>query len=209
MGRTTTKVTLFALLTLVVVFLSGCYKTSESTIEDSVADRTVIYSTINSYVSALESYNMNGMLDFLYKEDFLLFITEEEPYAVHRKDYEKLKSELGSKEANQLRWRQQPPRGYGYVLKMELADLVFSDEKATSVMVSTTFEIRERAAKLPEQVTDRGSMQMHMVLRGNEWLCKEIKISYEPFSNDSFLSLGIETVDAHKSGFGFGTFTFD
>ena len=90
------------------------------------AIKQAITSRINSFKTAVEAYDVAGMLDFLAKEtgaEKILTIVEEDVDS-YDKDYTTLESELREDEGKQRHWRKSPAEGgNGYTLTMELGTL--------------------------------------------------------------------------------------
>ncbi len=178
-------------------------KLDETVLQGEIAE------AIDSFRNAVQDYNIGGMTDFLANDDFLLTIVEGNNS--YDKDLATLLTELEEDEAKQLNWRQSPPEGQGYILKMELGTLTYNNLSAGGCYTIVPFIISEKADNIPETITDRGSMVCEMIKLEGVWLCEAMIINFE----DPNQALAAYLSDLQKEkicrgkGFVFGRFTID
>ncbi len=186
---------LLALLCLsgLVLMLAGCGGGGgggdDAEIQEAIAAR------IHSFKTAVEAYDVDGMLAFLDENDFILTITENG--SSYQKTYAVLAGELAADEAKQLHWRAAVPDGHGYVLAMELGAVAFENLSAAGGMATVPFTIKEKAADIPEMVTDTGSMVCEMASLAGVWRCQRLAIHFNP-------AKACTNRAAAPGGFGFG-----
>ena len=175
------------LVVLLLLLLSGCVgsRIDKAEITKAVTEK------IHMFRGAVEAYNVETMLGFLDQETFTLSI-KEGGVTAPLKDYAKLREELEEDEEKQLRWRQAPPAGYGYVLRMELGEVIYAGNVTDMAAVGTvSFIITEQAEGIPGQVTDQGTIVCEMVKKGGHWLCQRMTIHFEtPLSPAAYTSYG-------------------
>ena len=185
-----------------------------------------ITARIDSFKTAVEAYDVEGMLGFLAKDtgaERILTIVEEgvEPYD---KDYTTLESELREDEGKQRHWRKSPAEGgNGYTLTMELGTITFSNIKESGAYAVVPFAIIEAAEKplIKPQTTDEGRMVCAMVKNQGIWRCEKLTIYYNALMQSSSVgqsaALSVSGHGARRTrstatqtrGFSFGSFAFE
>ena len=191
------------LVVILLLLLSGCVGSRIGKTETTEA----ITEKIHMFRGAVEAYNVETMLGFLDQEMFTLTI-KEGGVTAPIKDYAKLREELEEDEEKQLRWRQAPPAGYGYVLRMELGEVIYASNVTDMAAVGTvSFTITERAEGIPEQVTDEGTIVCEMVKKGGHWLCQRMIIHFEtPLSPAAYTLYG--GLGVTRASIGLGRLSF-
>ncbi len=190
------------------------------------AIKQAITSRINSFKTAVEAYDVAGMLGFLAKEtgaEKILTIVEED-VASYDKDYTTLESELREDEGKQRHWRKSPAEGgNGYTLTMELGTITFSNIKESGAYAVVPFAIIEAAEKplIKPQTTDEGRMVCTMVKNQGIWRCEKLTIYYNALMQSSSVgqsaALSVSGHGARRTrstatqtrGFSFGSFAFE
>lgn len=176
---------------------------------------------INAFKTAVEAYDVEGMLDFLNNTDAADKVTiAEAGIGSYFKDYTTLKIELEEDRGKQIYWRQSPPVGKGYTLTMKLETITYSNLNASGAYAVVPFTIIE-AAQAPEigpDETDRGNMVCEMVNFQGTWRCQKMTINfYSPGRSVSSVKIATPLASskpAYKNersqegtaGFGFGDF---
>jgi len=194
----------YILIAGIMVIAAGCIgnkggnnSNNDSEIEKAIASR------VNSFKEAVEDYDVEKMLDFLFEDEFVLNIEEGSSY---QKDYSTLVDELKEDEGKQLYWRRTTEGGgNGYILYMELEEIVYTNTSSTGSIVTVPFTIKEEAANIPRIVTDTGTMVCDMVKLKGEWYCQSMTIH---FNTGEIAAQGITNKNRKVSGFGFGNLCF-
>lgn len=196
------RVLLLALAAVALVTLSGCIGGQAPPPVDEAAVKAAVGAVIEGFESAVEAYDVDGMLACLSGAGFKL--TLKEAGLSYTKTFEVLEGELRGDEENQLAWRKPADQGgYGYSLDLELGTRVFSNITATGAIVTQTHEVYESAAKLgiDRLKTDNGTIIWHFAKISGAWKATAMTITFEPVQR----SVYAVAMRAPKSaGFGFG-----
>lgn len=149
---------------------------------DEAGIKQAITARINSFKTAVEAYDVAGMLAFLEQEtnlDKKLTIAEGENK--YDKSYNKLKEELEEDKGKQQHWRKSPAEGgNGYTLTMELGAITFSKIKESGAFATVPFTIIEAAENpaIGPEITDQGHMVCEMVKVQGVWRCQKLTINF-------------------------------
>lgn len=209
-------------ITGLILIMAGCsgkkYGGDIGDTEQAIADR------IDSFKTAVETYDVEKMLDFLDKTGLEKQLTiAEEGIGSYSKDRAKLKTELEEDQGKQLHWRNPAPEGHGYILTMELGTITYQKLCASGAYAVAPFTIKEEAKnpEIPQQITDKGHMTCQMVKLQGTWRCLEMTINFYSLDKIGAYSAQISTLSvpyrgAHKTGsskerakgFCFGRFNF-
>jgi hypothetical protein len=181
-----------------------------------------ITARIDSFKTAVEAYDVEGMLGFLHNTGSNeQLIIADEGLDSYSKDYATLETELREDEGKQRHWRKSPPAGNGYTLTMKLGAIIFSDIKESGVIVVVPFEIIEAAEDPPIEatMTDHGHMTCEMVKIQGIWRCQKLVINFYDLAKSKRLSsapmaIGNVARPARNMakltrGFSFGSFAFE
>ena len=189
------------------------------------AIKQAITARINSFKTAVEAYDVEGMLVFIHNtgsNDQL--IIADGGLDSYNKDYATLETELREDEGKQRHWRKSPARGgNGYALTMELGTITFSNIKESGAYAVAPFIIKEAAENpfIEQTITDRGHMTCEMVKLQGTWGCQKLTINF--YAPDKVPSGGKSSImlasnngvrgnrDRIKDtrGFSFGSFVFE
>lgn len=189
--------------------------------------KQAITARIKSFRTAVEAYDVEGMLDFLHNtgSNEQLIIAEGGVGAYsYNKDYATLENELRQDAGKQLHWRKSPAEGgYGYTLTMELEEIIYNKLSAGGADAVVYFTIIEAAQEpfIEPTITDTGHMACEMVKLQGTWRCQKMTIVF--YSSDKSPSGGLNsTLSAshnlkHNSknstgktrGFSLGRFNFE
>lgn len=195
---------LLCLLGLLLI-ISGCGGSGGG--GNDTETKTAINNGINAFKTAVQNYNVDGMLAFLNEASFTLTISENS--ASYNKTYATLENELVADEAKQLHWRKPTAEGgHSYVLTMVLGAITYSNLSATGGIATVPFTIKEQADGIGQMVTDTGSIVYEMVKIQGEWLCQKMTINFDSQSASQFSSQegNSKGITGINTGFGFGKF---
>jgi len=202
MTRIQKRLLVLALFSALFIILSGCSGGGGGKPVDHTETKEAVQKAALAFRDAVEDYDVEGMLHFLDRGGFTLVIKEVGQSLQGSKDYATLEAELRDDEEKQLRWRQEPPEGYGYVLTMELGEIVFSNLSSTGAIATTTFKVFEKAQRIENTVTDTGQIVLEMVKLEGKWLCRKMSTNFEKTGSKI---LGQWNSHGHLRGFGFGS----
>ena len=194
-----------ALAAVALVTLSGCMGGGIAPPPvDEAAVKAAVGEVINDFESAVEAYDVDGMLECLSGAGFKL--TLKEAGLSYTKDFATLKSELEADEQNQLDWRK--PEPYGYALDLRLGTQTFSNITATGAIVTQTHEVYESATALgidPDHPlkTDNGTIIWHFAKISGAWKVTAMTITFEPVPR-AVHAAAMRTPKPERAGFGFG-----
>lgn len=197
------RVLLLALAAVALVTLSGCMGGGIAPPPvDEAAVKAAVGAVINDFESAVEAYDVDGMLECLSGAGFKL--TLKEAGLSYTKTFEVLEGELRADAPYQLAWRKpENEGGYGYSLDLVLGTQVFSNITATGAIVTQTHEVYESAAKIgiDRLKTDNGTITWHFAKISGAWKATAMTITFEPVQR-SARAAAMRT--SKPAGFGFG-----
>ncbi len=197
----------FVLLLLVgglLLTITGCFGTPV----DEAKVKTAITAEVEAFRVAVEGYDIESMLRFLDSDSFKLTISEGAALS-YDKDYATLRSELEEDEEKQLRWRQDPPDGYGYVLAMNLGPMTYTKIRENGAIGTVSFSILEEAEGISRVETDTGTIVVVMAKLQDQWLCQEMSINFAARSGQILTQAVYDgLIDVIARGFGFRGISF-
>jgi hypothetical protein len=212
-GASLMKKTLNILIIAIILItgLSGCGGGSSSGSGDEKTVTTSgILTLLSSYETAVEAYDVDGMLDCLDSGSFTLTIKEGRYTST--KDYATLKKELEDDENNQLMWRKDSTvaGGHNYQLDLILGTPTSGNETSSGAIVKQNFEVWESSAEVTPAIrTDSGTIVWTLVYSSGEWQATALTINYNTSITGSRL---VKTAAAATSSqgkrFGFGKMGF-
>jgi hypothetical protein len=166
--------------------------------------KQAITTRINSFKTAVEAYDADGMLAFLEQEtnmDKKLTIVEgSDGINKYDKDYTTLESELNQDKDKQRHWRKSPEEGgNGYTLTMKLDAITFSKMKESGAYATVPFTIIEAAEDpfIEPVITDQGHMVCEMVKLRGTWYCQKLTINF--YASDPSSSGGINSMPSDST----------
>lgn len=187
--------------------------------------KQAITARINSFKTAVEAYDVEGMLDFLYNTGSKEQLTiAEEGVGSCSKDYTTLETEVREDEGKERHWRKSPAEGgNGYTLTMKLSTITFSNIKESGAYAVVPFEIKEAAENpsIPPITTDHGHMTCEMVKIQGTWRCQKLTINFYTLNNAPSGGKNALTLASYiggrgkgsktkgTRGFSFGSFVFE
>lgn len=202
------RLTLLVLTIALSLTISGCFGggSGGGGIDDAEI-QNAIASRISSFVTAVEDYDVDGMLEFLDEGSFSLTIAEGDDS--YDKTYADLEAELEEDEAKQLHWRDAVSEGgHGYVLTMESGTVTYANLSETGAIATLPFTIREQAddPEIEETVTDTGSIICEVVKLQGQWLCRTMTITFDTDLPRALYRAAAwpDSDDEVTVGFGFG-----
>jgi hypothetical protein len=206
------KIGLLVVVMILIAGLAGCGGGGSSTGSGAKTVTTSgILTLLSNYETAVEAYDVDGMLDCLDSGSFTLTINEGS--YTNTKDYATLKSELEADETKQLAWRKSPTEdtnGHNYKLDLQLGTPTSDNETASGAMVSQSFEVWESSDEITTAIeTDSGTIVWTLVYRSGEWQATAMTINYNTSTVSANLlkAAAVATSDSGKR-FGFGRMGF-
>ncbi len=183
---------------IILLLLSGCDQVD-------LEERNDIIAVLDPFETAVESYDVEGMLSILDENQFALTI--EEAGFSYDKQFNLLSTELSADEVEQLQWRKSPQEGgHGYTLDMVMGTFTLSKMSGNGGIATQVFEVYESAEDplIPQLKTDAGTITWEMVRGTGEWKVVSMVISFE----GTTVMAGIANLTAKPSGFGFGSLSW-
>lgn len=173
----------FMIFIIIVTLLAGCGGPSPNNYS---ATKQGAAQLITAFKSAVESYDVTGMLGCLSDSDFSLKLLE--AGLNDTKTYQELKDELEADESNQLAWRKPVNEGgHAYVLNFVLGDVKYTNTTDFGTKANHTFEVWESASEIqPPVKTDYGTIFWTIIQSGGEWKATEMIIQYGEVSGSGF-----------------------
>lgn len=193
----------FPIIISVLALIAGCGGGKDPNEEP----RPEIEKFLSNFETAVEAYNVNGMLNCLSDDSFTLRISE--AGLDYDKNKTKLAGELAGDKENQEAWRKLPgedPKGHGYKLDLEYSTTTYSNETSTGAIVNQTFKVYESAVNpgILRSLTDNGVIIWQLVKTSGEWKAVEMTIEYQPLSGASLFTAATSGGESSKLGFMFG-----
>lgn len=192
------KLNFFLVILIAIIAFAGCGSspTNNDQVKEEIKQLTI------DFESAVEAYDVAGMLGCLSGDGFTLTI-QEAGHSYPPKAYDTLETELQNDETNQLEWRKPVSEGgYAYVLDLVLGAPEFDNVTSTGGIVTRTFDVLESAAEINEIKTDNGVIIWEVAQNSGEWKATKMTIEYQPLT-----AAGLFRQNG-KRGFGFTTFNF-
>jgi hypothetical protein len=205
------KILILAMVILSITCLAGCGGSggSSSGSGESEVTNTAILALLGKYETAVEAYDVTGMLDCLDSGSFSLTINEGS-YS-NTKDYGTLITELESDKDCQRAWRktsgEDAANGHSYKLDLVLGTPTSSNETSTGAVVKQTFQVWESSVEVtPAIETDSGNIVWTLVQNSGEWKATAMTINYDYSTSKSAASAkaGLADGGSNEKGFGFG-----
>lgn len=220
------QLVLFLGISGILLIMAGCGVKGGGGGLDDAKIKQAIDARVNSFKTAVEAYDVEGMLDFLEKTSSAEQLTIAEGKKLdhkYPKTYETLKSELEQDERKQQYWRKPPLEGgNGYTLNMELESITYNKLSAGGADAVVSFTIIEAAQEpsINPETTDKGHMTCAMVKLQGTWRCHKMTIVFygpDEISASSVLNsvsvasyqAASQTGNNKTKGFCFGRFDFD
>jgi hypothetical protein len=200
------KVFLLTLIASVLIAVAGCGG-GGATVDSgggNTAVQTAIASALTGFNTAVDNYDVTGMLSYLAKGNGFQLTISEVGYS-YTKTYEQLKKELNDVATDQLNWRKAPPDGHGYQLNLILSSLQnFSNVTDTGGIASQTFVVKEMAVDPPISwtQTDSGTITWQVAKIDGVWKVIAMTIAY----NNNTNSMAVQSSSSPVLKFGFGHF---
>ncbi len=184
------------LIILCLILIAGCGRSGSNNY-----NHPEIEQLISNFESAVEAYNVAGMLTCLSDAQFQLTITE--AGISYNKDKTTLTTELNNDSLNQTNWRKSVANGgNGYVLDLVLGTPGYSNETTTGAIVTQTFQVYESAVSpsIPRMKTDNGNITWQLAKTGGLWKTTAMTIEYQAVSGSASIKASF---GSKPSGFGF------
>ncbi len=200
---------LAVLLVIAVLTMAGCGGGGGGSSSPSsyTTEKTEIEQTLSGFKTAVETYDVNGMLAVFGDPDpSAMVLTIQEGNISYKKSYSTLKKELEEDETNQLTWRKEPVQGgRGYKLDMVLGSYAYSNMSSSGGYASQTFEIWESSENpvIGRTETDSGTIIWSMVKTTGKWKAVSMTITFNSMTTSAQNSVKA-ALGATVKGFRFG-----
>jgi hypothetical protein len=203
------KINIFVIIIILITCLAGCGGSSTGGGEKAVTNSAIL-TLLSNYATAVDAYDVDGMLKCLDSSSFKLTINEGS--YTDTKDYNTLESELKSDKDGQLAWRKlssEDPNGHNYKLVLSLGTAYSSNETSTGAVVKQAFEVWESSDEVnPAIKTDSGNIVWTLVQSSGEWRATAMTINYNVSTTAALAVKGLAVTNATVRGFGYSRVVF-
>jgi hypothetical protein len=210
------KISFLMFVVILITLLAGCGGGGSSS-SPGDGDKTVtnkeILALLDNYKTAVEAYDVNGMLKCLDNSGSFILTINEGSYTDY-KDYNALKSELDADKDCQLAWRKSgtaDPNGHNYKLELKLGTAVSNNETASGAVVKQTFEVWESSDEIKTPIcTDSGTIVWTLAQITGEWKAMAMTINYAYSTSlaGPAKSAAVSINTSNDKRFGFGKVMF-